>query len=43
MGRQEIEKQKGRKRLNMERELTAMTAELYIGVAGLFCLICWSM
>lgn len=42
MGRQAIERQKGSKRYNMERELTAVTAELYISGAGLFCLICWS-
>ena len=30
MGRQAIERQKGSKRYNMERELTAVTAELYI-------------
>lgn len=34
--RQAIERQKGIKRYNMERELSAVTAELYISAAGSF-------
>lgn len=40
MGRQALERQKGSKRYDMERELTAVTEELCISGAGLFCLIC---